>query len=92
VARLPAASSSLLLNLEAVYTMAIAAVLGREHLGRMGLLAALFSIAGAVLLSDGSLSGACAIRSKSPPSRLRGLRCRCWQWLCCWGITSHPCK
>jgi drug/metabolite transporter (DMT)-like permease len=58
LARLPAASSSLLLNLESVFTLAIAVVLGREHLGRMGLLAALFSIAGAVLLSDGSLSGA----------------------------------
>ena len=58
LARLPAASSSLLLNLESVFTMAIAVVLGREHLGRMGLFSALLTIAGAVLLSEGSLSGA----------------------------------
>ncbi len=56
--RMPAASSSLLLNLEAVFTLAIAVVLGREHLGRLGLFSALFTIAGAVLLSEGSLSGA----------------------------------
>jgi drug/metabolite transporter (DMT)-like permease len=55
--RLPAASSSLLLNLEAVFTLAIAVLLGREHMGRRGLLSALFTIAGTVLLSEGSLSG-----------------------------------
>jgi drug/metabolite transporter (DMT)-like permease len=58
LARLPAASSSLLLNLEAVFTLAIAVLLGREHLGQRGLLAAGLTIAGAVLLSEGSLSGA----------------------------------
>jgi drug/metabolite transporter (DMT)-like permease len=58
LARLPAASSSLLLNLEAVFTLGIAVLLGREHLGRRGLLAALLTIAAAVLLSEGSLSGA----------------------------------
>ncbi|MEB3332546.1 MAG: DMT family transporter [Synechococcaceae cyanobacterium] len=57
LARLPAASSSLLLNLEAVFTLAIAVLLGREHLGRRGLLSALLSISGAMLLSRGSLSG-----------------------------------
>jgi len=58
LARLPAASSSLLLNLEAVFTLAIAVLLGREHLGRRGLLSAGLTIAGAVVLSEGSLSGA----------------------------------
>ena len=58
LARLPAASSSLLLNLEAVFTMAIAVLLGREHLGGRGLLSALLTTAGAVLLSEGSLGGA----------------------------------
>jgi len=60
LARLPAASSSLLLNLEAVFTLAIAVLLGREHLGRRGLASALLTIAGAVVLSEGSLSGASA--------------------------------
>jgi drug/metabolite transporter (DMT)-like permease len=58
LARLPAASGSLLLNLEAVFTLAIAVLLGREHLGRRGLLSAGLTIAGAVALSEGSLSGA----------------------------------
>lgn len=58
LARLPAASSSLLLNLEAVFTLAIAVLLGREHLGRRGLLSAGLTIAGAVVLSEGSLNGA----------------------------------
>ena len=58
LALLPAASSSLLLNLEAVFTLAIAVLLGREHLGRRGLLSALLTIAGAVLISQGSLRGA----------------------------------
>jgi len=58
LARLPAAPSSLLLNLEAVFTLAIAVLIGREHLGRRGLLSAALTIAGAVLLSEGSLSGA----------------------------------
>lgn len=63
LARLPAASSSLLLNLEAVFTLAIAVLLGREHLGRQGLLAAGLTIAGAVVISEGSLSGAHAAGS-----------------------------
>ncbi len=58
LSRMPAASSSLLLNLEAVFTLAIAVLMGREHLGRLGLLSALFTIAGAAVLSQGSLSGA----------------------------------
>jgi len=63
LARLPAAASSLLLNLEAVFTLAIAVLLGREHLGRRGLVSAVLTIAGAVLLSEGSLSGAGAVGS-----------------------------
>lgn len=61
LARLPAASSSLLLNLEAVFTLAIAVLLGREHLGRRGLVSALLTIIGAVVLSQGSLNGANAL-------------------------------
>ena len=61
LARLPAASSSLLLNLEAVFTLAIAVLLGREHLSRRGLVSALLTIVGAVVLSQGSLSGANAL-------------------------------
>ena len=61
LAHLPAASSSLLLNLEAVFTLVIAVVLGREHLGRRGMVSALLTIAGAVVLSEGSLSGANAL-------------------------------
>jgi drug/metabolite transporter (DMT)-like permease len=61
LARLPAASSSLLLNLEAVFTLAIAVLLGREHLGRRGLVSALLTIAGAVVITQGSLSGVNAL-------------------------------
>ena len=57
LARLPAASSSLLLNLEAVFTLAIAVLVGREHLGRRGMVSAVLTIAGALVLSGGSLSG-----------------------------------
>jgi drug/metabolite transporter (DMT)-like permease len=63
LARLPAASSSLLLNLEAIFTLAIAVLLGREHLGRRGLLSAGLTIAGAVVLSEGSLTGANGVGS-----------------------------
>ncbi len=58
LARLSPAAGSLLLNLEAVFTLAIAILLGREHLGRRGLLSAGLTIVGAVLLSEGSLAGA----------------------------------
>ena len=61
LARLPAASSSLLLNLEAVFTLAIAVLLGHEHLGRRGLVSAVLTIAGALVLSEGSLNGANAL-------------------------------
>jgi drug/metabolite transporter (DMT)-like permease len=46
LARLPAASSSLLLNLEAVFTLTIAVAVGREHLGKRGLLSAALTLAG----------------------------------------------
>jgi drug/metabolite transporter (DMT)-like permease len=58
LARLSAAAGSLLLNLEAVFTLALAVLLGREHLGRRGMVSAGLTIAGAVLLSEGSLAGA----------------------------------
>lgn len=58
LARLTPAAGSLLLNLESVFTLVIAVMLGREHLGRHGFLAAVFTICGAVVLSEGSLSGA----------------------------------
>jgi drug/metabolite transporter (DMT)-like permease len=61
LACLPAATSSLLLNLEAMFTLAIAVLLGREHLGRRGLVSALLTIIGAAVLSQGSLSGANAL-------------------------------
>ena len=63
LARLSAAAGSLLLNLEAVFTLAIAVLLGREHLGRRGMVSAGLTIAGAVLLSEGSLAGASWIGS-----------------------------
>jgi len=40
-----------------VFTLAIAMVVGREHLGRRGLISAGLTVAGAVVLSQGSLSG-----------------------------------
>jgi drug/metabolite transporter (DMT)-like permease len=58
LARLPATASSLLLNLEAIFTLVIAVLIGREHLGFRGGVSALLTIAGAVVLTDGSLSGA----------------------------------
>ncbi len=54
---LSAGSVSLLLNLEAVFTMLIAVLIGREHLSRNGLIAAALIVAGAVFLSEGSLGG-----------------------------------
>ena len=56
LAQLPAASSSLLLNLEGVFTLTIAVLVGREHLGRRGLASAALTLGGAVLLSGGSLA------------------------------------
>jgi drug/metabolite transporter (DMT)-like permease len=55
---LSASAASLLLNLEAVFTMLIALLIGREHLSRRGLVAAALIVAGAIFLSEGSLGGA----------------------------------
>ncbi|MEB3323586.1 MAG: EamA family transporter [Synechococcaceae cyanobacterium] len=55
---LSGAAASLLLNLEAVFTMLIAVAVGREHLGGRGVGAAALIVAGAVVLSEGSLRGA----------------------------------
>jgi drug/metabolite transporter (DMT)-like permease len=55
---LPAGSASLLLNLEALFTLLIAVLIGREHLSRKGLLAAVLILGSAVLLTQGSLNGA----------------------------------
>ncbi|MCP9916240.1 DMT family transporter [Cyanobium sp. ATX 6F1] len=55
---LSAGSASLLLNLEAVFTLLIAVLIGREHLSRRGLIAAVLILTGAVLLTDGSLNSA----------------------------------
>ena len=55
--RVSGASGSLLLNLEAVFTLAIAVLIGREHLGRRGALSAGLTVTGAVVLSEGSLVG-----------------------------------
>lgn len=55
---LSAGSASLLLNLEAVFTLLIAVLIGREHLSRRGLIASVLILSGAVLLTEGSLHGA----------------------------------
>ncbi|APD49180.1 EamA family transporter [Synechococcus sp. CS-602] len=55
---LPAGSASLLLNLEAVFTLLIAVLIGREHLSGKGLIAAVLILSGAVLLTDSSFDGA----------------------------------
>ena len=60
LARLPAASSSLLLNLEAVFTLTIAMAVGREHLGKRGLLSAALTLAWAI---DNNLSQRLSLRN-----------------------------
>jgi drug/metabolite transporter (DMT)-like permease len=55
---LSAGSASLLLNLEAVFTLLIAVLIGREHLSREGLIAAVLILSGAAVLTEGSWSGA----------------------------------
>jgi drug/metabolite transporter (DMT)-like permease len=42
---------------QAVFTMLIAVLIGREHLSHNGLIAAALIVAGAVFLSEGSLGG-----------------------------------
>ena len=57
LALLSPASSSLLLNLETVFTLLIAVLIGREHIGARGAIAAALTITGALILSEGSLDG-----------------------------------
>jgi drug/metabolite transporter (DMT)-like permease len=58
LALLSAGSASLLLNLEAIFTMAIAILIGREHLSRKGIIAAALIFAGAVIIGGGTTTGA----------------------------------
>lgn len=55
---LSAGSASLLLNLEAIFTMVIAVLVGREHLSRQGAAAAALIVAGATVIGGGSTTGA----------------------------------
>jgi drug/metabolite transporter (DMT)-like permease len=57
LALLSAGSASLLLNLEAIFTMGIALLVGREHLSRKGIAAAALILAAAVIIAAGSSSG-----------------------------------
>ena len=75
LSRLTAVSASLLLNLEAPLTIALAVLLFGEHLARLELLGALFIVGGGALLgfapsqpTQPPLAGALAI----------GLACACW--------------
>jgi drug/metabolite transporter (DMT)-like permease len=58
LARLSGAAASLLLNLEGVFTLGIAVLVGREHMAGRGLAAAGLTLAGALMISEGSLQGA----------------------------------
>lgn len=58
LASLSAGSASLLLNMEAVFTMGIAILVGREHLSTKGVIAAAFIFAGAVIIGGGTTTGA----------------------------------
>jgi drug/metabolite transporter (DMT)-like permease len=57
LALLSAGSASLLLNLEAIFTMGIAIALGREHLSGKGLAAAALLLGGAVIIGGGTTTG-----------------------------------
>jgi len=54
---LSAGSASLLLNLEAIFTMGIAVLIGREHLSPKGGIAAALILAGAFRIGGGNTSG-----------------------------------
>ena len=58
LALLSAGSASLLLNLEAIFTMGIAILIGREHLSKKGIIAAVLIFAGAVIIGGGTTTGA----------------------------------
>jgi drug/metabolite transporter (DMT)-like permease len=55
---LSAGSASLLLNLEAVFTMGIAILVGREHLSKKGVASAALILGGAVIIGGGTATGA----------------------------------
>lgn len=57
LALLSAGSASLLLNLEAIFTMGIAVLIGREHLSAKGGIAAALILAGAFIIGGGNTSG-----------------------------------
>ncbi|MCP9809772.1 EamA family transporter [Cyanobium sp. HWJ4-Hawea] len=57
LALLSAGPASLLLNLEAIFTMGIAIVVGREHLSGKGITAAVLILAGAVIIGGGTTTG-----------------------------------
>jgi drug/metabolite transporter (DMT)-like permease len=54
---LSAGSASLLLNLEAIFTMGIAIAVGREHLSAKGVAAAALILAGALIIGGGTTTG-----------------------------------
>ncbi len=72
--RLSALAGSLLLNLEAPFTLLLALLVFREHLGKMAALAAALIVSGAVLLrfEPGTLSG------RSSGVLLIAGACLCW--------------
>jgi drug/metabolite transporter (DMT)-like permease len=74
LARLSAVAGSLLLNLEAPFTMLLAVVFFKEHLGRRALLAALLIVAGAVLLRV----DAGALEGQALGMALVAAACACW--------------
>ena len=55
--RLSPATGSLMLNLESLFTLIVAVLIGREHLGRRGVGAAALTLGGALILSGGHLDG-----------------------------------
>jgi hypothetical protein len=57
LALLSAGSASLLLNLEAIFTMGIAVLVGREHLSSKGIAAAALILGGAVIIGGGTTTG-----------------------------------
>jgi len=74
LSKLSAVAGSLLLNLEAPFTMLLAVVFFKEHLGRRALLAALLILAGAVALRV----GAGAVGGHALGVALVVAACACW--------------
>jgi drug/metabolite transporter (DMT)-like permease len=74
LSRLSAVAGSLLLNLEAPFTMLLAVLFFKEHLGRRALVAALLIVSGAaVLRADSS-----AIEGQALGAALVAAACGCW--------------